>query len=326
VGKHFYRGERPQLGGERISVVIVFRNLNEVPPAVRGGAVAVGNFDGVHQGHGRLIARLLTAAKQLGGPAVVFTFDPPPSYVLQPYSAAKPLLWRERKEELLAALGVDAALFYPPDKNFLALEPEDFFHDVICRRFQAEALVEGANFSFGRNRRGNVKLLARLASAAGIVLDVVEPLTIEGQIVSSSRVRALLLQGATALAGKLLGRPHRIRGTVVSGAGRGSRIGFPTANLEHVEVLLPKEGVYAGRAWVDTACYPAAVSLGPNPTFGEGRRKIEVHLIGFSGRLEGRTLEVDFLERLRDIITFTSVEALQAEIAADIDRTLKLNS
>ncbi len=305
--------------------MIVLRSLDEIPPTLRGGAVTIGNFDGVHRGHARLMERLLAAARRVGGPALAFTFDPAPSQILHPATAARPLIQPERKVELLAALGVDAVVLYPTNKAFLDLEPGVFFQQVLRERLGAKALVEGTNFSFGRKRAGNVDLLRRLTAEADMLFDVVEPVVVEGQIVSSSKIRELLAQGDAAAAGRLLGRPHRIRGTVVCGAGRGRQIGFPTANLDQVEVLLPADGVYAAQAEVGSTRYPAAVSLGPCPTFAENIKKIEVHLIGFQGWLEGRTLEVDFLARLREIKTFASIEALQIEIARDIDRTLAMN-
>ena len=154
--------------------------------------------------------------------------------------------------------------------------------------------------------------------------EVAEPVEIEGQIVSSSRIRLLVMAGRVDEARAMLGRPHRIRGVVVRGAGRGAAIGCPTANLDQIDTLVPGEGIYAARALADGRWHPAAVSLGPNPTFGEAGLKVEAHLIGFQGMLYGQPMEVDFLARLREIRRFDSVDALLAQIAGDVARTVEL--
>ena len=153
--------------------------------------------------------------------------------------------------------------------------------------------------------------------------EVAEPVEIDGQIVSSSRIRSLVLAGRLDEARAMLGRPYRIRGVVVRGAGRGAQLGYPTANVGQIDTLLPGEGIYAARALADDVWHPAAVSLGPNPTFDEGRLKVEAYLIGFQGTIYEQPIEVDFLARLRDIKRFASVEALVAQMARDVDRTVE---
>jgi riboflavin kinase/FMN adenylyltransferase len=179
-------------------------------------------------------------------------------------------------------------------------------------------MVEGPNFYFGRGRAGNIAVLGELAQAAGVLLEVVDPLIEGGEIVSSSRVRGLLLAGAVEAAGRLLTAPYRLRGMVVHGAGRGSKIGFPTANLDAIDTLLPGPGVYAGRAFIRGVPWPAAVNIGPNPTFGEHAMKVEVHVIGWHEPLYHQPLEVDFLRRLRDIEKFASLEALTEQLRRDV--------
>lgn len=306
--------------------MILLRSLHDISDRVRGGAVAIGNFDGVHLGHARLVQRLLAMAAQVGGPAVVFTFDPPPTRLLRPAAAPEPLLWLERKVEILAELGVDAVLVYPTDKNLLEMEARQFFDCIVRERLGARAMVEGPNFFFGHNRSGNVEVLRRFCGEAAMPFEVAEPVEIGGQIVSSSRVRALVMAGRLAEARQMLGRPYRIRGKVVRGAGRGASLGYPTANVGRIDTLLPTEGIYAARARADNRWYPAAVSLGPNPTFGEAGLKVEAHLVGFEGALYEQPIEVDFLERLREIRRFESVAHLLAQMARDVTRTLELTS
>ena len=304
--------------------MIPFRNLNDFPEWLRGGAVAIGNFDGVHLGHARLVERLQAMAKLVGGPAVVFTFDPSPTRVLRPDAAPEPLVWLGRKVEILAKLGADAVFAYPTDIRFLRMEARDFLDDVIRGQFDARAIVEGPNFFFGRNRSGTVDVMRGFCDAAGMKFEVAEPVEVAGQIVSSSRVRSLVMEGRLDEAATMLGRPHRIRGVVVRGAGRGAKIGFPTANVGQIDTLLPGQGIYAARALADGRWHPAAVSLGPNPTFDEGGLKVEVYIIGFQGDIYGQPIEVDFLARLRDIVRFDSVDALVAQMARDVERTVEI--
>jgi riboflavin kinase/FMN adenylyltransferase len=187
-------------------------------------------------------------------------------------------------------------------------------------------MVEGPNFFFGHNRSGNVETLREFCAEAKMPFEVAEPVNIGGQIVSSSRIRSLVAEGRLDEARQMLGRPYRIRGVVVRGAGRGARLGYATANLEQIDTLLPGEGIYAARARVEGVWHPAAVSLGPNPTFNEGGLKVEVHLIGFEGAIYGHRVEVDFLARLRDIKRFAAVDALLAQMAQDVARTIEITA
>ncbi len=304
--------------------MILLRDIRDLGASQRGGAVTIGNFDGVHLGHAQILQRLVARAKELGGPALVFTFDPHPVRLLRPESAPPPLTWTERKATLLAREGVDVVLAYRTDRALLSLEPDEFFQRLIVDQLGAKALIEGPNFFFGRDRRGDVALLRELCAAADIGLEVVSPTSLDDHLVSSSRVRALVRDGQVGPARHLLTEPYRIRGLVTHGARRGATIGFPTANLAGVDTLLPAVGVFAGRAYVDTGVVPAAINIGPNPTFGEHAVKVEAHLLDFAGTLYGQPLEVDFLERLRDIQPFPSIQDLQAQLARDVARTREI--
>jgi riboflavin kinase / FMN adenylyltransferase len=302
----------------------LLHDLNQLNDSLRRGAVAIGNFDGPHRGHARIVERLAAVARRVQGPAVVFAFDPHPSRILRPETAPAPLSWTDRKAELLAELGVDAIVAYPTTVAFLRLEARQFFDQIIIERLQARAIVEGSNFFFGRNREGNAGLLRQFCADSGVLFDVVDPLEIDGQIVSSSRVRDLISAGQIDKANRLLLRPYRIRGTVIRGAGRGATLGFPTANVGGIDTLLPGMGIYAGRAMADGALWPAAISLGPNPTFDEGRLKVEVYLIGYQGLLYDRPIEIDFLARLRDIQRFDAVASLVAQMIKDIAEAIRI--
>jgi riboflavin kinase/FMN adenylyltransferase len=298
--------------------VKLIRNLADLPDTLRGGAVAIGNFDGVHLGHALIARRLVAAARAAAGPAVVFTFDPHPVRILRPEAAPPPLTWTDRKAELLGQLNVDAVIAYPTDTALLELSAEEFFRQIIVSRLAAREVVEGTNFYFGHGRSGTIDVLRRLCGLSGIALSVVEPVLIGGVPVSSSRVRKLLADGSIDEARTMLTQPYRLRGMVRHGVGRGAKLGFPTANVDAIDTLLPGSGVYAGRAVVGGSPWPAAISVGPNPTFGEQAMKVEVHLIDFEGSLYGEVLEVDFLSRLRDIQRFDSVSALLAQIQSDV--------
>ena len=290
------------------------------PPDLTGGAVTVGNFDGVHRGHRALIAADRAWADRVGGPAVAVTFDPPPAVLLAPAAAKPPLTTLADRAALLHAGGADHVAVLRTDPGLVALSPEAFFEDVILRQFGARAVVEGYDFRFGRARLGDTALLRDLCRAHGLVFEQVGPLVgADGEAVSSSRVRAALLAGDVAAAADLLGRPYRIAGTVIPGARRGRTIGFPTANLDGVETLVPAVGVYAVRAVADGRDWPAAANIGPNPTFGEDARKIEVHLIDFAGDLYGSGLAVEFVARLRDTKPFAGPAQLVEQLKQDVE-------
>jgi len=298
--------------------VKLLRTLEGLSAAGRRGAVSIGNFDGVHRGHARIVERLRARAREVGGPAVVLTFDPPPSRLLRPDLVAEPLTTTARKAELLAELGVDLVWAYPTHPALLRQTPDEFFADLLQRQLDARYLVEGPDFHFGRARAGTIDVLRQLCAAASVGLEIVPPLEASGQQVSSSQIRALLKAGQVAEAVPWLGRPHRVAGEVVPGARRGTGLGFPTANVAHVETLLPGPGVYAGRAWIDTRAFPAAINLGPNPTFHEQSLKLEVHVLDWDGSLYGRTVAVDFLQQLRATRKFASVQDLQAQLQLDV--------
>ena len=296
----------------------LIRHLDELPAALRGGAVSIGNFDGVHRGHASIVATLREQAARVGGPAIVFTFDPPPVRLLRPEHAPPPLTWTDRKAELLSELGVDALVVYPTDERMLNLAPAEFFREIVVQKLGTRAMVEGPNFYFGKGRAGNRDTLRDLCEVHGIALQIVEPLVADGAYISSSRVRELIRAGNIDHARRLLTQPYRIRGMVTHGAARGAKIGFPTANLDAVDTLLPGVGVYAGRAITADGTWAAAINIGPNPTFGEQALKVEVHLIDYAGSLYGQPLEVDFLARLRDTRPFGSVEDLKQQLSFDV--------
>lgn len=304
--------------------------------AARGGYLSIGNFDGVHRGHQSILQTLVTQSRRAGVPAVVLTFDPHPIQLLAPERAPPALTTLSRKSELIEKSGVDVLIVAETTRDLLNWTPEEFFERIVLDTLQARGLVEGPNFCFGRGRTGDIARLDELCRQAGRSLTVVTPITVQGRTVSSSAIRLAIGQGRLAEAVAMLGHPYRVEGLVSPGARRGESLGFPTANLTGVSTLLPPDGVYAGLVElpreVETATvagsppprdgrmlhYPAAVHLGPNPTFSEADRKLEVHLVGFQGNLYGRSLGVDLIDRIRDIQRFQTREALQQQLQEDI--------
>jgi riboflavin kinase/FMN adenylyltransferase len=302
--------------------LITIEDISKVAPRDRGAFLAVGNFDGVHRGHSNLISRLRARADAKGVPAVVLTFDPHPALVLRPRQAPVPLVWTERKVDLLKKAGASEVGVFRTGTWLLRLSAREFFERVVIEQFGASGMVEGPNFGFGRDRGGDARLLAEWCQEAGLGFEIVEPTVVDGQLVSSSRVRALLAEGRADDAASLLGRPHRIRGLVAHGAARGAGLGFPTANLEEISTLIPGDGVYAGLAYLESRRigWPAACHVGPNVSFGEQIRKVEAHLIDFEGDLYAQSIELDFLKRLRPSRKFEGLGDLLAQIRSDIEQ------
>ncbi|MGO9113756.1 MAG: bifunctional riboflavin kinase/FAD synthetase [Thermoguttaceae bacterium] len=303
---------------------VLYRHLDDLPERFHGGVVSIGNFDGVHWGHARIVGRLLEMARRQDVCAVVLTFDPHPTRLLRPLQAPTPLSWTEHKARLLHELGVNAVVAYPTDPALLGLTAGEFFDRIVLGQLCARGMVEGQNFFFGHDRGGNIGVLSQFCRRSGIPLEVVEPVQIDGQVVSSSRVRTLISTGAVAEATRLLTRPYRIRGTVVHGQGRGNRLGYPTANVGEIDTLLPGEGIYAGQAWIDGRSYATAMSLGSNPTFDESEKKVEAFLLDYHGDLYGRPIEIDFLDRLRDIRRFDSADQLIDQMVLDVQETRRI--
>jgi riboflavin kinase/FMN adenylyltransferase len=294
------------------------------PAACRGGAVTIGNFDGVHRGHAALVAEAARQAKTFGGPAVALTFDPHPLLLLRPKQFQPLLTTAADRAELLAARGADQVVILRVTHEMLHLSAAQFFHEVIRERLAARVLVEGPNFGFGRNREGNVEVLAAHCGQNEIRLVVVPPVLHDGRPISTSRVKNSLLGGAVREAAELLNRPYRLYGTVVAGQKRGRTLGFATANLDELETLVPGNGVYAVQVHHGGAIWPGAANIGPNPTFDEHQRKVEVHLIGFQGDLLGQKLAVDFLERLRDTVRFAGVQQLLEQLQRDVEAARRI--
>ena len=315
----------------------VFRGSAEFADARPAGAprtaVAIGNFDGVHLGHQALIAEARARARAPGA-AVALTFTPHPARVLAPAKAPPLIMPLDRRLALLAEVGAEVAVVQPFTPAFAAVEAQSFVAEVLVRDLGAADVIVGYDFTFGRGRSGNVERLREWGAALGASVTVIPPVTVDGAPCSSTRIRALVAAGEMRRAAALLGRPFEVEGVVVRGAARGRTLGFPTANLAPETELAPRLGIYAARARVceePAAVGPsfvAAVSIGRNPTFETDGApvNVEAHLLDFAGDLYGRRLRLELVDWLRDEQRFASVEALVAQIAADVARVRALMS
>ncbi len=292
----------------------------QVPDSALRGVVTVGNFDGVHRGHQQMLKTLREIAKKQSAPAVVVTFDPHPLSLLRPDAPLPRLTTIQRRCTLLQAYGADEIVVLPVTKELLLMTPDEFFSQVLVQQLSATTLVEGPNFRFGRDRRGDVRQLQALCRQDGIAFHMVRSVADEGRMISSSRIRTLLSNGSLRDAVAMTGHAHRVSGGVSRGAGRGNQLGFPTANLDGVRTMLPSTGVYAGTADIAGARHVAAVSIGPNPTFADHRMKVECHLVDFDDDLYNKDLDVDLLAEIRPLIAFDSVERLTEQITSDVEQ------
>lgn len=300
----------------------VVHGLENLQPFADGSVLTVGNFDGVHRAHRALIAHARTLASSKV-PAVVMTFEPHPLCVVAPAKAPPRLTLLEDKLRFLSEAGAGVVVVARSEPGLLGLEAEAFVREVLVRRFRPKHLVEGPSFGFGKARKGTPELLARLSSELNYELHIVPPVTValaDGltAMVSSSLVRRFLLERNVAAAAECLARPYALVGLVVRGDGRGRTIGFPTANLEPLDQLIPGDGVYAGWTEVDGRKYSCAINVGPAPTFEMAQRRVEAHLLDFEGDLYSRTLRVAFVDFLRGQLRFASSEALKAQLRTDV--------
>ncbi len=285
--------------------------------------MTIGVFDGVHRGHQHIIGRAVDRARDTDLPAVVITFDPHPSEVVRPGTHPPRLTTTSRKAELLAGLGVDVMCVLPFTVEFSHLGPAEFVHEVLVEHLHAAAVVVGENFRFGHKAAGDVATLRALGKTFGFAVEAVPIVSNDDTTFSSTYVRSCIDAGDVAAAAKVLGRPHRLDGIVVRGAGRGRQLGFPTANM-HTEpyAAMPADGVYAGYALVGDRRYGSAISIGTNPTFVDSdSRTLEPYLLDFDGDLYGYTIGVEFVQRLRGTVRFEDVPTLIEQMHRDVEQT-----
>ncbi len=294
-----------------------------LPPALprdgRPAIVTVGTFDGVHRGHWEVLAEIGRRAERTGGRSILVTFDPHPLKIVRPEHAPPLLTTLQEKREILAESPLDYVVFVPFTRTLQQYPARRFVEEILLGRIGMDELVIGYDHGFGKDREGSVDTLRAVGEEMGFGVDVVEAFHVEGQPVSSSRIRKLIGEGDVKAAAALLGRRYSLEGTVVRGERKGRELGFPTANIEvgDPDKMLPREGVYAAYGWVDGERLPGLVHAGPRPTFPGFAPTIELYLLDWSGDLYGAHLRVELVERIRDVRPFPSVEALVEAMRED---------
>jgi riboflavin kinase / FMN adenylyltransferase len=287
--------------------------------------LALGNFDGLHRGHIKIIERVRRVAAERGGTSLVLTFDPHPPRIVRPDKAPPLLMTLDQKIEALARAGIQGVAIVTFTHELSRWEPEAFVKTVLVDWLRVAEVWVGADFLFGRDRSGNFSLLRALSGQYGFRAEKIDPVRYKEFVVSSTRIRRLVAEGRVDEASALLGHHFYIDGTVVRGAGRGRELGVPTANLETQNELVPPHGVYATTATVDGVVHPSVTNVGLRPTFSsEPKTTIETHILGFSADLYGRQVRLGFVQRLRDERRFADVDALKAQIDADVRRAARL--
>ena len=308
-----------------------WHGLESVPTGWGHCVVTIGVFDGIHRGHQSIIGEAVRLAAERQVPSVLLTFVPHPSEVVRPGSHPAVLTSIVRRAELVEELGVDVFCPLPFTLEFSRMAPDEFIHQALVDRLHASAVVVGANFRFGHKAAGDVALLTRLGHAFGFTTDGVPLLTEDDTVLSATYVRSCVTAGDMRTAMQVLGRPHRVDGVVERGDQRGRALGFPTANLRTEQwTAVPADGVYAGRVvrldeWGRTVpggeLGIVAISVGTNPTFEVRQRRVEAYVLDFDGDLYGTTLGIEFVDRLRGMERFDSVEALVTQMQADVAQT-----
>lgn len=288
------------------------------PDGWRQPVLALGNFDGVHLGHRSIIERVVRSAARRAATPVVLTFDPHPTRVVRPGSAPRLLMTSEQKVGVLGELGVEGVAIVRFTQDVASWNPETFVRLVLREWLGVAEVWVGANFVFGHDRAGNVTKLRQLGSRYGFTAETIEPVRYKEFVVSSSRARQLIGEGRVEEAATLLGRHYSLDGIVVHGLQRGRTLGFPTANLDTENELLPPNGVYATMATLDGVEYPSVTNIGVRPTFHlPSATVVETHVLDMDRDLYGKPMRVAFVQRIREERTFEGVEALKAQISAD---------
>lgn len=303
----------------------IFDGIENITGDFRGAFVTIGNFDGVHLSHQHICRKLAAEANKSGQKSLVITFDPHPKMILHPNIRPFYLITtRSEKIALLEGCGVDATVIIPFDLNYSKITAEEFVHDFLWKKLAITKIIIGHDYVFGQARQGNDAYLKTQGRKLGFSVEVITAFKIDQEIVSSTLIRNCILSGDIPGATRLLGRFYNVAGTVVSGAGRGTGLGYPTANIEPEKELLPPSGIYAAFVTVDGNRYMGALNIGAKPTFEDYTSTLEVFLLDYEGDLRGKKLNVLFVEKLRDIVKFDGPESLKRQIAADVENTKEI--
>jgi len=300
----------------------VIYDLKELVRPLENPVLTIGNFDGVHKGHLALFEKVKERARAIKGQSVVMTFEPHPIKVTKPGKGLSIITPIKQKLRLISEAGIDVIFCIPFDKKFSAISAHDFVKDILLGKIGIKEIVVGYDYSFGNNRQGDIGLLQKMGDEMGFKVHTIEPIHLKKVLVSSTSIRNYIKEGDLEHAKALLGRDYQITGTVISGSGRGGKVlGFATANLVPGDELIPKKGVYAVIAEMDSNEYYGVCNVGDNPTFGHNALTIETHMFDYEGETAGKELTVKFMHRLRDEKTFAGPGELSAQISRDIKNT-----
>lgn len=298
----------------------IIKGIENLKSGYPDTVLTIGNYDGVHLGHQKILSMVIKKAEELRGTSMVMTFDPHPMKVLAPERNIKLLCTFDEKARLIKEAGIDVLLCIKFNKEFSSIPPDDFIKDVLVNKINAREIIVGTNYAFGKNKRGTIDLLRRRGREYGFSVQAIRDVTVHGNTVSSSSIRSLLLKGAVHEVSAYLGRAYSIEGIVIRGKGRGARLlNVPTANITTPVEIAPKEGVYAVRVGFEGRIYEGVANIGKNPTFGDGQTSYEVHLLDFSGDLLNEKLRMYFIDRIRNERTFPDILSLEKQIRDDIE-------
>ena len=299
----------------------IINDLSNIPRELKNPVVTIGNFDGVHIGHQALFHQLIEKADSIDGTSIVVTFEPHPIRVINSNKHFPLITLYEQKVELIGATGVDTLICIPFTPEFAAISARTFVKEILCEMIGLKAIIVGQDYSFGRNREGDVSLLRELGIFHGFEVIISDWIELTGGRISSTEVRNLVREGRVEQTRKLLGRYYQVRGTVVHGRNRGGKLlGFPTANLTLYDELCPKVGVYAVTVEYDNTSYKGVANIGYSPTFKEGQFGVEVHIFDFDKTIYDQPIRLNFVCRLRDEQKFSGPDALAAQIGKDIEK------
>ncbi len=298
-----------------MDIIIGIENIRR---KFRNPVLTLGNFDGVHLGHQRIFEELKEEARKIDGEAIVFTFDPHPLQILAPQRCPPLITPFKKKLMLMERSGIDVLIVATFDLSLANIMPEAFVKQILVDEIGAKKILVGYNYYFGKDRKGNVEMLIRLGEKFGFEVKVIEAMKVNEIPVSSSKIREFIQDGKMAEAAQLLGRNYLLIGKVIWGADRGKQLGFPTANLEILNGLYPKTGVYAVEVIMGDKTYPGVADVGYNPTFGQNPLSVEVHILNFSRDIYGEEIQLIFLERIRDEKAFENPDSLARQIRKDI--------
>jgi len=300
----------------------LIENLDDIKSAFKNAVITIGNFDGVHIGHQALFHEVIERADAINGTSIAMTFEPHPIRVLKQNGHPPLITLYDQKVELIKKSGIDVLIVVPFTREFAAITAKEYVLDILVKRIGAQVVVVGEDYTFGKNREGNINLLRSYAEALDIQVEVVDWIPISKKSadrISSTRIRELVMDGRVGDAQKLLGRHYQIKGVVVTGRNRGGKLlGFPTANINLHDELSPKPGVYAVTVEATGRTHKGVANIGYSPTFEDNEFTVEAHLLDFDTDIYGQTIRINFVTRIRDEIKFSGIDELSDQITKDV--------